>query len=101
MNKAAPTLAPSSVLAFKEALDGPPGMLDGWLECNDEDEVKVHILALLSTTSSVLPSPTWCASVDADLAATEAEDAALSAALLVAALDDGAQLDGESLEQGE
>ncbi|HEY9145647.1 MAG TPA: hypothetical protein VIN36_03095 [Thiobacillus sp.] len=34
-----------SVLAFTEALEGPKGSLDGWLECNNEAEVRAHIKA--------------------------------------------------------
>ena len=44
-------------------------------------------------------SPAWCASIDAELAATEAEDCALNAELLAAARDDGRQFDSDSLEQ--
>lgn len=38
-------LAPSSVLAFKEALEGGRGELDSWLECNNEAEVRAHVQA--------------------------------------------------------
>lgn len=41
-------LAPSSVLAFKEALDGGKGALDAWLECNNEADVCAHVMALLA-----------------------------------------------------
>lgn len=40
-------LSESSVLSFKEALQGKSGELDAWLECNNEAEVRAHILALL------------------------------------------------------
>jgi hypothetical protein len=36
-------IKPSKMLAFVEALDGSRGMLDAWLECNDEAEVREYI----------------------------------------------------------
>ena len=36
---------PSSVLAFAEAMNGQPGELDAWLECNSESEVRAHVRA--------------------------------------------------------
>jgi hypothetical protein len=36
-------LAPSSIAAFMEALNGDTGELDAWLECNKEAEVRSHI----------------------------------------------------------
>ena len=36
-------IKPSEMLAFAEALDGSRGMLDAWLECHDEAEVRAYI----------------------------------------------------------
>ncbi len=38
-------LAPSSVAAFTEAMRGPKGALDAWLEDNNEAEVRAHVEA--------------------------------------------------------
>lgn len=38
-------LAPSSVAAFTEAMRGPKGTLDAWLEVNNEAEVRAHVEA--------------------------------------------------------
>lgn len=45
---AEPDLLPSSVAAFTEALKGERGLLDAWLEVNDESEVAAHIEAYAS-----------------------------------------------------
>lgn len=46
-------LAPSSVLAFSEALHGAKGELDAWLECNNEAEVKAHIFSLTAQAPAI------------------------------------------------
>lgn len=38
----------SSMVEFIEALHGPRGALDSWLECNSEDEVRAHIISLVN-----------------------------------------------------
>ena len=38
-------LPASSIMAFVEAINGSRGSLDAWLECNNEAEVREHILA--------------------------------------------------------
>lgn len=43
-------LLPSDVARFTEALNGIPGSLDAWLECNDESEVRANIKALTIAT---------------------------------------------------
>lgn len=58
----------------------------------------------ISAVPAALPSPAWCASVDAELTATAEADAAATTALpafaqKLAAF--GALLDGDSLEQGD
>lgn len=47
-----PDLPPSSVTAFTEALKGERGLLDAWLEVNDESEVAAHIEAYASACVS-------------------------------------------------
>ena len=42
-----PTVRPSTLAAFFEALNGRVGDLDAWLECNTESEVRAHVLALV------------------------------------------------------
>ena len=42
-----PTVRPSTLAAFSEALNGRRGDLDAWLECNNEAEVRSHVLALV------------------------------------------------------
>lgn len=49
-------LAPSSVQAFIEALNGGKGDLDAWLECNNEAEVRAHIRACLAAPPAA-PAP--------------------------------------------
>ena len=47
-NQAVQLLQTRSTLgAFLEALNGRPGDLDAWLECNNEAEVRAHVLALV------------------------------------------------------
>jgi len=41
------TVRHSTLAAFLEALNGRRGDLDAWLECNDEAEVRAHVLALV------------------------------------------------------
>lgn len=55
--------------------------------------------ALVAKVDPDALSPTWCASIDNELAATADADAALNARLLAAAYSTGALLDGASLEQ--
>lgn len=43
------TVKTSSLAAFLEALNGRRGDLDAWLECNNEDEVRAHVLALVKS----------------------------------------------------
>lgn len=40
-------IKPGSLAEFVEAMNGPRGDLDAWLECNDEAEVRAHIMALV------------------------------------------------------
>lgn len=42
-----PSVRPSTLAAFLEALNGRRGDLDAWLECNNEAEVRAHVLALV------------------------------------------------------
>jgi ribonuclease HI len=42
---------PSTLAAFLEALNGKRGDLDAWLECNNEAEVRAHVLALVKAES--------------------------------------------------
>lgn len=41
-----PSVRPSTLAAFTEALNGRRGDLDAWLERNNEAEVRAHVLAL-------------------------------------------------------
>src|SRR5688572_20742913 len=43
-----PELPAPDLAAFVEALNGPRGSLDAWLECNDESDVRGAIRALLA-----------------------------------------------------
>ena len=42
-----PSVRPSTLAAFLEALNGPRGDLDAWLEYKNEAEVRAHVLALV------------------------------------------------------
>lgn len=46
----------SSVAEFTDALYGPRGALDSWLECNSEDEVRAHILHLIAAEPELFDS---------------------------------------------
>jgi hypothetical protein len=41
------SVKPSTLAAFFEAVNGRCGDLDAWLECNNEAEVRAHVLALV------------------------------------------------------
>ena len=41
------SVRPSTLAAFLEALNGRRGDLAAWLECNNEAEVRAHVLALV------------------------------------------------------
>ena len=40
-----PPLSESEMARFREAVNGPRGNLDAWLEVNNEAEVRAHVLA--------------------------------------------------------
>lgn len=46
LGPAEPSVSPTTMAAFLEALNGRRGDLDAWLECKNEAEVRTHVLAL-------------------------------------------------------
>ncbi len=63
-----PTVRPSALAAFLEALNGRRGDLDAWLECNNEAEVRAHVLALVNVEREA------CAKVCDDMATGEGDE---------------------------
>ena len=59
-----PTVRPSTLAAFLEAVNGRRGDLDAWLECNNEAEVRAHVLALVKAEREE-----WTKALDAEMVA--------------------------------
>lgn len=70
---------PSALAAFLEALNGRRGDLDAWLECNNEAEVRAHVLALVNAEREACAAA--CEGQTEGFAATSVwDEAALSCA---------------------